>query len=645
MRRWLLILTTVLFGYTSWAAVTNIDELKKLAESGDANAQCLMGVVSYSGGTIYDPRLIETQTLDGLLATKVPDWRDKVIENTDIEGEDAIKAGTLSSQSYSWFIKSAEQGNKYAYYCLGICYIRGIGVELDYSKAQENFIKSADLGYCEAQYGAATQLLGSAQKNKIDAGLKYLRSAAALGHIEAKAYLGYAYLRGLGVEKNVEYGLKTIQDCYKAGSASAAVDLAELYIKGELLPKNVDEGMTILEKECKVEKNYPAKLFLATYLLEGKNGIKKDVPKAVKLLKSAAKGNGAALHLLGIMFDQGMYSFTINEERAFNYYKQAAEKDFADSCTAVGIWYMKGLKPVIKDLDKARYWLKKGNDLGDESAGWYLLDQENFEHAAQKGGPDMQYVLGARCGDGIGCKLNIPLSIKLFEMSADQGDPRAASAFGRILTEPNSPEYKEYVDYDKGIKYLNLAVEKEDLRAIDHLGFLYLNGLGVEKNPQKAIELYQKAADLGSTRTAGKLGEIYLFAENVERDYVQAYKYLSRVENATGREEDSALTSAITSLGIMYFYGWGCSMDRFRAVSLFSKAVSRGGQSSLDGNYYMGLAYYNGFGVDKDVTKAMSFFEKSAELKDKKAIKALKLIKSGKAKVPLTEWDADPHSP
>jgi TPR repeat protein len=96
---------------------------------------------------------------------------------------------------------------------------------------------------------------------------------------------------------------------------------------------------------------------------------------------------------------------------------------------------------------------------------------------------------------------------------------------------------------------------------------------------------------------------------------------------------------------MLYFYGWGCPIDRFRAVSLFSKAVSRGGESSREGNYYMGLAYYNGYGVDKDVAKAMSFFEKSAELKDSKAIKTLKLIKSGAAKSPLTEWDSDSKSP
>ncbi|MFA9196804.1 MAG: SEL1-like repeat protein [Aliarcobacter sp.] len=645
MRKWLFILVISLVGYTSWGAVSNIDELKKLAESGDANAQCLMGVMSYSGGTIYDPRLIETQTLESLLLTKIPAWDDKVIENTDIDSEDTMRAGTLSNQSYEWFIKSAEQGNKYAYYCLGICYLRGIGVELDYTKAQENLIKSADLGYCEAQYRVAKKLLGSNQKTNIAKGLKYLSSAADTGHIDAEAYKGYCYLKGMGVEKNVEYGLKTIQDCYSSGSACAAVDLANIYIKGDLLPKNVNEGINILEKQCKIENNYCAKDNLADYLLIGADGIKKDVPRGMKLLKSAAKNSSAALDELGGIYVFGRYGFPINEEKAFFYYRQAAARENAHSCTEVGIWYMRGLKPLKKDLDKARYWLRRGNDLGDEEAGWYLLDEKRFEQAAEKGSARMQEALGWRSLLGVGCETNIPLSNRLYQMSADQGNSGAAYAFGRILTNPNSVEYKAYLDYEKGIKYLNLAAAKGELLAIHRLGSLYLNGCGVEKNLKKAVELYEEAADKGDMSSAGTLGKMYLYGENMKRDYAKAYKYLSRVEDASSIDDGNDLTGSITSLGVLYFYGLGCSMDRFRAVSLFSKAVSCGGQSSREGNYYMGLAYYNGYGVDRDVARAMSFLEKSAELKDTKAIKTLDLIKSGKAKVPLTEWDADPYSP
>ncbi len=626
---------------TSSEKIQNIQDLQKLAEERDSNAQCLMGLIMYLGGTIYDPRIIETMTLESILMSKIPQWKDKVLENTDIDNEETIKTGKKSIQSYDWFQKSAEQENKYAFYCLAICSLRGIGTEINYTKAREYFKKSADCGFVQAQYELAKMLISSRQQDKILKGIKYLSLASNEGHIDAKAYEGWCCYSGTGFEKNVEYGLKIIQDCYAAGSPLAAVYLAQIYIKGESLPKNVNEGLIILEKESKTESNYFAQYVLGNYLLEGTSGIKQDFERGLKLLKNAAKGVTPALYSLGAIYDAGKYCFSYNEEKAFFYFKKAAIRENAASCTLVGVWYMRGLKPVKKDIIQARYWLKKGSELGDETGNWYLLEPQEFEQAAAKGSAEMQYVLGRRSADGTGCEVNIPLSIKLYQMSADQGNSRAAYNLGEILTEPNKPELKPYLNYEKGIKYLNIAATKNELLAIDHLGWLHLHGYGVQKNPQKAIELFQEAANQGLMKSARKLGECYLYAENVERSYEKAFKYLSQVEDASSDEDDPGLTSAITSLGKMYFYGWGCSPDRLRAVYLFSKAISRGGKLSGESNFYMGLAYYNGYGVDKDIAKSMTFFEKASKLENSKAIKLLKMIKSGTAKNPLSEWDVD----
>jgi len=615
------------------------EKMVKKAEAGDANAQCLMGIANYLGGSIYDPSIIETFTIENLLMSKIPEWKDKVYENTDVESEETIGAGTISIRSYEWFMQSAQKGNKYGLYCLGVCSLRGIGTQIDYAKAREYYQKSADLGYNQARYDAARMLIYLHQKDKVEKGLKYLSSASDEGHLDAKAIEGYCLLTGLGVEKNVETGLKTIKECYAAGSPVAALYLSQIYIKGDPPPQNVEEGMRILENECQTEKNYQAKYFLANCLLDGTSGIKKDFSRGFKMMKNAAKGSAGALYKLGYIYDNGKYGIPINEGKAFFYFKQAANRDFPSSCSAVGIWYLKGLKPVKKDFEQAKYWLRKGSELGDEFGSWYLLEPQEFEQAATKGSSEMQYVLGRRSADGAGCEVNIPLSIKLYQMSADQGNSRAAYNLGSILTEPNKPELKPYLDYEKGIKYLNIAAAKNELLAIDYLGYLYWYGYGVEKNPQKAIELFHKSADQGLIKAARKLGEIYLYAENVQRDYEKAFKYLSKVEDASSNEDDPGLTSAITSLGTMYLYGWGCSVDKYRAVYLFSKAVSRGGKTSAEGNFYMGLAYYNGYGVDKDIGKAMTYFEKSAELKNKKAIRVLNIIRAGTAKSPLSEWE------
>lgn len=81
-----------------------MNELRKSAEQGDAEAQYRLGL-AYSMG--YG------------------------VEKNDVE---AVK----------WFLKSAEQGNAQAQNILGVCYAIGRGVERNYEVAVRWFLKSAN---------------------------------------------------------------------------------------------------------------------------------------------------------------------------------------------------------------------------------------------------------------------------------------------------------------------------------------------------------------------------------------------------------------------------------------------------------------------------------------------------------------------
>ena len=48
------------------------------------------------------------------------------------------------------------------------------------------------------------------------------------------------------------------------------------------------------------------------------------------------------------------------------------------------------------------------------------------------------------------------------------------------------------------VKWLKLAADKDDPQALGNLGACYYNGLGVDKNTLKGIELMRKAAKLGN---------------------------------------------------------------------------------------------------------------------------------------------------
>ena len=110
-----LIFITFLSVISSFAA--NIDELKKAAEQGDAQAQYNLGVC-YANGNGVEKNL---------------------------------------SEAVKWWRKAAEQGFAQAQFNLGVCYDFGKGVEKNPTEAVKWYRKAAEQGYANAT--KALQLL------------------------------------------------------------------------------------------------------------------------------------------------------------------------------------------------------------------------------------------------------------------------------------------------------------------------------------------------------------------------------------------------------------------------------------------------------------------------------------------------------
>jgi len=67
-----------------------------------------------------------------------------------------------------------------------------------------------------------------------------------------------------------------------------------------------------------------------------------------------------------------------------------------------------------------------------------------------------------------------------------------------------------------------LAADQGYSKAQSNLGYMYLNGLGVERDYEKALYWYQLAVDQGSSFAQSKLGSMYEEGHGVERDYEKA---------------------------------------------------------------------------------------------------------------------------
>ena len=57
---------------------------------------------------------------------------------------------------------------------------------------------------------------------------------------------------------------------------------------------------------------------------------------------------------------------------------------------------------------------------------------------------------------------------------------------------------------------------------------MYANGEGVPKDPVKAVELFQKAADQGNVDAENNLGVMYFSGEGIARDTDKAKEWFAK---------------------------------------------------------------------------------------------------------------------
>ncbi|GBB84146.1 hypothetical protein RclHR1_01080002 [Rhizophagus clarus] len=144
------------------------------------------------------------------------------------------------------------------------------------------------------------------------------------------------------------------------------------------------------------------------------------------------------------------------------------------------------------------------------------------------------------------------------------------------------------------------------------LGYFNYNGIEIDINKQKAIELYQKAAGLGNKVAQLNLAEIYI-DKNDNLAFVLSKK-LAEDEYACG----------IHNLGWCYYEGIGTDVNKQKAFELYHKAADLGSLDEINNlglsnlgyeyaQYNLAKMYEDGDWVQKDIDQAIYWYNKSAE--------------------------------
>lgn len=206
--------------------------------------------------------------------------------------------------------------------------------------------------------------------------------------------------------------------------------------------------------------------------------------------------------------------------------------------------------------------------------------------------------------------------------------------------------YLGVLNYDYGFPKLDYEVAKayfdacpENPYAQIMLGFMYKNGRPVEKDVEKAREMFQTVVDNGYVE--GYYGLAKIFKD--EKDYATMYEYYEKVLEAT---EQGFISAATNDIGYMYANGEGVEEDKDLAMEWYEKGAALGNVSSMNNiaHHYafvleepdyvkameeyqkaaalgsgaamhsIGYLYQNGYGVEVDHDKAMEWFLKAAEV-------------------------------
>ena len=255
------------------------------------------------------------------------------------------------------------------------------------------------------------------------------------------------------------------------------------------------------------------------------------------------------------------------------------------------------------------------------------------------------------CEKGIGGLANISDALKYYKLAADRGDIEAKYRYGKLLLLKNDPtKRKESIDYIKeasekgnkdaqiqlGIIYLeekdgckisecirlfNNAIERSD--ALNNLGYIYQNGIGIEKDLEKAANYYKQSAEKGNSCGMYNYGLALQYGLGVEKNPILAVEYYKK-------------SAELNNPDGIYKYGYilgngidGCEeieIDHKKSVEYLKKAVEFENPPAKALSAY-GYLLQNGIGdVTKNVNEAIKYYKRAIE-KDKTDELALKQIK------------------
>ena len=387
-------------------------------------------------------------------------------------------------KAFVWFLKSAQEGNKFAQYSLANLYYYGNGAKKNFKEALGWYMRSAKQGQPYAAYAVGNMYENGelAEKDKKKSQGYYNQALSGFLKLEANGQaddnlfykIGVMYKNGFGTEADMDKAIDYFKRSAELNNKNGLYEYGKALLLGENITQDIPKAMDCLEKAVRLG-NLNAKRFLALEYISGEH-IEQDIDKGIEMLTECAVGGDTlSCFLLGKIYFKG--EFVNRDLSKAEKYLLMADKDSGHACYYLGKLYQEEEK---YDLDKSVEWLEKAVTYDDISAN-------------------------------------------------------ASYSLAKILLEDN-----KYHDTQKAIKLLELSAEENNWASF-LLGRLYLFGTeDIEKDKEKAMEWLNRSADDGNVYAQNFLNESRSFENTmlsntvlslfinlnrcIEDDYIRRYR-------------------------------------------------------------------------------------------------------------------------
>lgn len=252
-----------------------------------------------------------------------------------------------------------------------------------------------------------------------------------------------------------------------------------------------------------------------------------------ELEEAANDGDEDAMEQLAMMYLNGD-EVDENPEKAYYWFVKSAEAGNDQAMFNVGLFTAKGFG-TERDFAKAAEWMQKAADEGDEDAEACAEEYKKLADAVEK----------AKAGDA---------------------QAQADLACGLMKLGGSLDQAGEGKDYEESVMWAEKAVAQGCPDGYWTLALAYHHGRGVDEDMDKAIEIYQKGADVGNAPCQHNLGCEYMSGMNLKKDYHKGFELIK-----AAAEQGYGL--AMRDLGRCYQFANGTTGNMKTAIEWYEKAL------------------------------------------------------------------------